>query len=257
LKKIIDLLRAIFSAPVDAATLRPPLPYGTTSSKPEPAAAPAATPVSHPAVTVHPATVHAPEADPSAALANAMAVVRARNPSALEGLNPPAREADLALCEQALQLKLPAGVRALYLAFDGASDLACGLFGGWRWLPIAQATEIAAELRLIELDDPSGGYDAALALPLLDCDGDILYVECGDDQTRLYYRDHECPTREQVASSLGGFLREFAARIESGALVFSVSETPQGRYFSYSPVNRSYWPPDFDGVRVAPAAPHP
>lgn len=243
LKDLLSLFRAVFSAPVDAAALNPP----TRSAPPDPPAREPPQALAPVAAKVHTAQYHPPEPDPSAALQEALDLVRARLPLALEGLNPPASASDLARCELALQLALPPAVRTLYLTFNGASELACGLFGGWRWLPVDEARDMALELRAIEQEDPSGGYDAAIALPLLDYEGDVLYVECGrGEDSALYYRDHESPTRERVASSVSGFLREFSARVLSGALVFSTFESPGGKCCFCSPERRSYWPPDFD-----------
>ncbi len=74
-------------------------------------------------------------------------------------LNPPVEVQDLAAAEKAIGIPLPAELRELYLAHDGQSEDAPGLFFGMSWFPIRQVLREITTWRSV-LDQLAGALDA-------------------------------------------------------------------------------------------------
>lgn len=74
-------------------------------------------------------------------------------------LNPPVKAQDLAAVEQAIGIPLPADLRELYLAHDGQSQDAPGVFFGMSWLPVRDVLREIATWRSV-VDEVAGAVDA-------------------------------------------------------------------------------------------------
>lgn len=160
-------------------------------------------------------------------------------------LSAPASAGKIDSFEDESGIQLPEAIRSLYLQADGCCQ-SDGLFGGWEWLPLDFVKDHLAELQMsLESDRPEEA-EAMSLVPLFHSNGDYLCIRRQEVGGGLYYVPHDYPTVELVSESLAGFLEQFVARIDAGALVLSQFSTPRGTYFSVRPPTREYWPPDFE-----------
>ena len=172
---------------------------------------------------------------------------------ALEGLHPdlskrlsePASAAQINSFEQETGIRLPEPVRLLYRQADGCKQ-GDGIFGGWEWIRLEFVNDHLTELQMSLESDRPDEAEAMTLVPLFYNNGDYLCIRHNEDLGKLYYVPHDDPTVEPVAETLAEFLEQFVARISAGALVFKQFTTHRGTYFSVSPTNREYWPPDFE-----------
>ena len=112
-------------------------------------------------------------------------------------------------------LTLPPDAWRLYSLHDGEADGSDGIFGCWRWLPLAT---VAEEVELV---------GSAGIVPLFRSGGgDLLYVKAGDGpDRRVFERWHESPgDAKVVAEDLEGWLGEFVARLHAGGYAYRPDE---------------------------------
>ena len=150
-----------------------------------------------------------------AALSALKAHAASRAPELVTNLNPPATEGALAAFEAEFGVTLPASARAAYLVHDGEADDLLTLLGPQRWMPLAEVARTSRQLTAWDVRH----FDAHRMIPLFDLSGDYLYVESvaspGDDSP-LRVWDHERPTEEVEAESVGAFVAQFAADASAG-----------------------------------------
>ncbi|NHZ66667.1 SMI1/KNR4 family protein [Massilia genomosp. 1] len=171
--------------------------------------------------------------------------LEALHPDLSKRLGEPASAAQITSFEQETGIRLPDPVRLLYRQADGCNQ-GDGIFGGWEWIPLEFVSDHVAELQISLESDRPDEVEAMTLVPLFCADGDYLCIRHTEDCGKLYHVPHDSPTVEPVVETLAAFLEQFVARLSAGALVFSQFTTPRGAYFSVSPPNRDYWPPDFD-----------
>lgn len=149
----------------------------------------------------------------------------AHAPALLDALNPPAPLEAIEAFERELGLVLPPAVRAAYALHDGEADHSEGIFGTWRWLPLAWLRERHLWLREI---DPSflPGFDATRFLPLFESGGgDQYYVLAGHCDGPVYeYEARRGPVPAVQFGDLVAFFDDFLRRLRAGELVYRPDE---------------------------------
>ncbi|MDM5177849.1 SMI1/KNR4 family protein [Massilia sp. DJPM01] len=179
------------------------------------------------------------------AFGEARSAVEALHPDLSKRLSEPASEAQIDSFEQETGIRLPDPVRLLYRQANGCNQ-GDGIFGGWEWIAIEFVGDHVAELQTSLESDRPDEAEAMTLLPLFHSNGDYLCIRHNEDAGKLYYVPHDEPTVEPVFETLAEFFVQFVARIATGELVFKQFSTRHGNYFSVSPPNREYRPPDFE-----------
>jgi hypothetical protein len=149
-------------------------------------------------------------------------------PGLLKLLNPPASREQIANAERQLGVKLPSALVAAYAIHDGESAQSDGLFGLWKWLPLAQVCERHNELMDVREDIISAGFNPSTAVPILESGGgDIIYLVARDkmdDPPLLELVARAGPAKNVWHASLSIFLRDFVTKLNNGQYVYRPSE---------------------------------
>ncbi|MEZ0370916.1 MAG: SMI1/KNR4 family protein [Candidatus Sericytochromatia bacterium] len=145
-------------------------------------------------------------------------------------LNPPASLEQINYLEQQIGCRLPVSVREAYHLHDGEAKASDGLYGTWRWLPLAEVLAVHEEHCSIEAEYHFGDFLPALMIPLMQSGGgDLYYIEyCGkpsesdasDWESEVIEWFHEQPTREVIAASFARLWKTFANGLEAGEYVY-------------------------------------
>lgn len=149
-------------------------------------------------------------------------------------LNPPAPSAQINLLQQQLGWRLPDSVIEAYALHDGESQASHGLYGTWRWLPLAEIRAIVEEQRLIEAEYHFGDFVPELMIPVMQSGGgDLYYVEScihpaaadqSGSESEVIEWWHEEPTRDVIAPGFAALWQKFAADLEMGVYVYRPKE---------------------------------
>ena len=149
-------------------------------------------------------------------------------PRVLEGLNPPANEAEIMAAEAAINMSFPPSVRDSYRVHNGEKDYwglkgDWGLFVDWRFMPLEQVVGRIKKMRRIQDELLLDDFDVSLMIPILESGGGDLYCverSCNGEETELIELWHEVPSRDVKAASFEAFFDEFLQQLETGAIVF-------------------------------------
>ena len=149
-----------------------------------------------------------------------------------ERLNSPVSTADLERFESEFDIKLPSELVEMYQVHDGEGEFSC-LFGGWRWLPIAEVASQIKEIKSLEKDGfLDGTIDTSDYIPVFRNDDGVLFSKPSLNKSSLFLYESEYPDETKlVANDTAEFITSFLKDYESGIFRYSETEARGGNTF--------------------------